>query len=106
MTTITASAPTPVAGRQAWTVQVEAVLSDDAAAKADDAALENMTELMLRTQGVRSVSLTVRNEHPAVLAVRVRLAAPDWNEALGRATALVHWCARYAGISGLSLLAV
>lgn len=86
-----------------WTVRVDAVLSDDVAAKADDTALESMIELMLRTQGVSSASLTRGGEDPAVLNVEVRLAATNWDQAVGRATALVRSCAGYAGLRGLSL---
>ena len=103
MTTITASAIAPAAGRQAWTVQVDAVLSDDAAAQANDVALESMIELMLRTQGVRSARLMVDGEDPAVLNVEVSLAATNWGQAVGRAAELVRSCAGYAGLRGLSL---
>lgn len=103
MTTITASAIAAAAGRQAWTVQVDAVLSDDASARANDTALESMVELMLRTQGVSSARLILRDEDPAVLTVEVGLAAATWIEAVERANALVRSCAGYAGLRDLSL---
>lgn len=103
MTTITASAIAPAAGGQAWTVQVDAVLSDDTAARANDTALESMIELMLRTQGVGSARLMLGGEDPAILRVEVSLAGTNWTEALGRANALIRSCAAYAGLRGLSL---
>src|SRR5262249_4992896 len=103
MTTITASAVAPATSHQVWTVRVDAVLSDDAAPKANDMALESMIELMLRTQGVSSARLMLGDEDPAILRVEVSLAGTNWTEALGRANALIRWCAGYAGLRGLSL---
>ena len=88
---------------QVWTVRVDAVLSDDAAAKANDTALESMIELMLRTQGVSSARLMLGGEDPAVLNVEVSLVATSWGQAVRRATALVQSCAGYAGLRNLSL---
>lgn len=103
MTTITASAVAPAASSQVWTVRVDAVLSDDAAAKANDTALESMIELMLRTQGVSSARLMLGGEDPAILRVEVSLAGTNWTDALGRADALIRSCAAYAGLRGLAL---
>jgi hypothetical protein len=103
MTTIAACALAPAASRQVWTVQVDAVLGDDAVAKANDTVLENMIELMLRTQGVSSARLMLGGEDPAVLDVEVRLTATNWGEAVGRATALVGSCAGYAGLPNVAL---
>jgi len=116
MTTITASAITPAASRHpgsprslprgvdhVWRVRVDAVLSDDAAAKANETALESMVELMLRTQGVSSARLMLRGDDPTVLNVEVRLAATNWGQAGGRANALVRSCAGYAGLRNLSV---
>ena len=68
MTTITVSTISPAVGVQVPTVQVEAVLSDASTAKVDDKTLESMVELMLRTQGVRKVGVTLGGEDPTVLA--------------------------------------
>jgi len=103
MTTITARALAPAASRQVWTVQVDAVLGDDAVARANETVLENMIELMLRTQGVSSARLKLGGEDPAVLNVEVRLTATNWGEAVRRATALVRSCAGYAGLRNVAL---
>jgi len=103
MTTITACAVAPAARRQVWTVRVDAVPGDDAVAKANDTVLENMIELMLRTQGVSSARLMLGGEDRAVLNVEVRLTATNWGEAVRRATALVRSCAGYAGLRNVAL---
>ena len=103
MTTIAACALAPAASRQVWTLQVDAVLGDDAVAKANDTVVENMIELMLRTQGVSSARLMLGGEDPLVLDVEVRLTATNWAEAVGRATALVRSCADYAGLRNMAL---
>ncbi len=103
MTTITESPTAPAAGREAWSVQVDAILSSEAAAKANPPALESMIELILRTQDVRSAWLVESGEDPAVLTVQISLAASSWTEAVGRATEMVRMCAGYAGLRGLSL---
>lgn len=103
MTTITASTIAPAVADEVWTVQVEAVLNDDAAAKVDDLTLESMVELMLRTQGVRAGGVTPGGEEPTVLTVQIGLLAPNATAALARASGLVRACAGYAGLSGLLL---
>lgn len=101
MTTITAPTIAPAVADKVWTVQVEAVLDDDAAAKVDDVTLESMVELMLRTQGVRTARVTPGDEGPRVLTVQIGLLAADATAALARASGLVQACAGYAGLRGV-----
>lgn len=103
MTTITASTIAPAVGDQVSTVQLEAVVSDDSTARVDDKTLESMVELMLRTRGVRKAGVTLGGKDPTVLAFQIGLVAPNTAEALGRASALVHSCAGYAGLRGVVL---
>lgn len=101
MTTITAPTIAPAVADKVWTVQVEAVLDDDAAAKVDDVTLESMVELMLRTQGVRTAGVRPGGEEPTVLTVQIVLLAPNSSAALRLASGLVHACAGYGGLRGV-----
>ena len=90
------------AAEQVWALEVDAKLSGDRPTLLTEEALEPMVELMLRTRGVRSAAVTVRERSTAV-AVWVSLAAGAAADALRQATALVGACARYAGLTGLTV---